>query len=185
MIRKHATLVLLAPLIFFFCACDKGKELKLKIEIDPDSDLRGYRSYAVMPLPTELPGLDPEITLTFGRIAHEVLNAELAAKGYTPSDLKNADFTVNVRGKIVPQIDVNEYGYGHYGPRKWWRKYPHGNVTEHDYKEGTIIIEIYDGSSKKMVWVGWVKGRKKAGNPGTEDFRAIIQRIIQPYPGGE
>ena len=182
--KKSAILLFLAPLLLFLAACDKENGPKVKIEIDPDSDLSQYKTFAIMPLPTDLPGIDPGVALSFGRIAKDVIETEISAKGYTGANLTQADFAVNVRGQVVPKIDVNEYGYGHYGPRGWWRTYPYGNVTVHEYKEGTLIVEIYDGSTKKMVWVGWVTGRRKSGNPDPERFRELLGRIIAPFPGG-
>ncbi len=48
-------------------------------------------------------------------------------------------------------------GYYGYGPRWGWGpgfNYSTTSYTTHDYKEGTLIVNVFDAKAKKLIWEG-------------------------------
>lgn len=91
----------------------------------------------------------------------EIVTRQLAAKGLTevpagqPSDLV-VRYWVGIREK--QQIDTVPgagfgYGYGPYGPYwggRWGVAYD--QVVVNNYREGTLIIDLIDASTKDLAW---------------------------------
>jgi hypothetical protein len=52
-----------------------------------------------------------------------------------------------------------------------------------NYDEGTLIVEMHDRNTQKMVWVGWVTGRTKSDTSGQPERVAnLITQILDKYP---
>jgi hypothetical protein len=50
-----------------------------------------------------------------------------------------------------------------------------GNITAIPYKEGTLIIEMFDVRSRQLVWRGWAQ----AALNDTSDLNRILQRATR------
>ena len=50
--------------------------------------------------------------------------------------------------------------YSGFGGGFGWRGFGDGtiNISEQDYKEGTLVIDIYDGKTEKLLWRGSAEG---------------------------
>jgi len=173
--------------IFLLSGCATSS--KISNELNPEFDFTTLHSFALMPLPTNIPGADPGTILRYGKTAQEGLKAALESKGYREVDANEADFAVNLKATIVPKIEVTDWGfdYGHYGRRGYWgARYPYGsmggNVDVDSYKEGTLIIEIFDTKSKELAWVSWATGRKKSKPMEHEELKTLIGEILESFP---
>lgn len=139
-------------------------------------------------MPDRIPGADPGVVLRAGRTVKSAVLADLTGKGYSEVALDSADFAVNLTCKVVPKTDVTDWGYGGYyggaGRRGWWGAYPYygSDVTVDSYEEGTLIIEVYEVASKRMVWVGWGTARRKESGVDTERLTATVTEILSSFP---
>jgi hypothetical protein len=77
------------------------------------------------------------------------VDAQLAAKGYARAD-SGADFLVAAYTGRQSRIQVTDWGYG-YGPYGRWYG---GPVDVYEYEEGSLILDVVDAPSKKLVWRG-------------------------------
>jgi hypothetical protein len=186
--NKNIVRLIFPLLALALAGCDSN--LKVESQVDPDADLSGVKTYTILPLPTQIPGAEPGLAIRLGATVKEALNAGLQAKGLSPAAADKADLAVRVHGKVVPKIDVTDWGYsgyygvgyhrrGHYG---WAGAYPSGGTDVDQYEEGTIVIEIYSRESKQMVWVGWGTGRRSSKGPDPEKVNAAVMDIIARYP---
>ena len=52
-----------------------------------------------------------------------------------------------------------------------------------DYTVGTLVVDVYDETDKKLVWEGVAKGTIK-DNPKGRDSRitAVVEGIMKRYP---
>ena len=183
--KKVTILSLLILSLAFLFGCESTP--KIQSEYNESVDFGAYKTYAVMPLPTSIPGADPGIVLRTGRFVQQEVEAELNAAGYTQVPIEECDFAVNLTGKVVPKTDITDWGYMHYPSRGWYGAYsPYyytgSNVTVDQYEEGTLIIEIYDAKTKEMAWVGWGVGRRKSGGPDLEKLSQVIASILADFP---
>ncbi|MEX0330088.1 MAG: DUF4136 domain-containing protein [Puniceicoccaceae bacterium] len=183
--KKITIISLLSIALAFLFGCESTP--KIQSEYNDAVDFSAYKTFAIMPLPTNIPGADPGIVLRTGRFVQEEVVAQLVAAGYTKVAKEDCDFAVNLTGKVVPKTDITDWGYMHYPTRGWYGAYsPYyytgSNVTVDQYEEGTLIIEIYDAKTKEMAWVGWGVGRRKSDGPDYEKLRAAIAGILAEFP---
>ncbi len=161
---------------------------KLASELDPNSDLKEYRTYAVMPLPATIPGALPGTVPRYGGMVKETVEGVLNSKGYDRAKVETADFAVRIGGYVIPEIDVKEWGYFDYdGPDgyRWWETYPYSEIEYGSHAHGTLIIEVFDRGSKQMVWVAWASGKRKFKPPDPAKIKMAIRKMLSDFPDGE
>ncbi|MBK1880680.1 DUF4136 domain-containing protein [Pelagicoccus mobilis] len=169
--------------------CQTGP--KISDELNPDTDFSAFQSFALLPLPKDIPGADPGAILRYGKAAQDGLRDALTGKGYTEAELAQADIAVHLKASLVPKIEITDWGYdyGYYGRRGYWgRGYPYSmgrDIDVDSYDEGTIVIELFDNKTKQLVWVGWATGRKKSKPMEQADLKALIAEIITTLPGNQ
>ena len=81
----------------------------------------------------------------------DAVNSELAARGWTlvPS---GGEVSVTVRDAIHNQQELNTFYDGFGGPR--FGGFGTSTTTVDNYTVGTLIVEIFDGGNKNMIWRG-------------------------------
>jgi len=161
-------------------------------EFDPGAGFAEAKTFAILPLPKDIPGADPGLAMRVSGTVESTIRSAMTAKGYTEVDKADADIAVILHGKLVPKTDVTDWGftpyYGAYGWNSGYRSYCGGmyggsNVTVDQYNEGTMIAEVYDVDSKSMIWVGWITGRANQKREGEQERIAMnVDRILALYP---
>lgn len=71
-------ITILAVASFAFVACES---VKYHTKAAPDIEFSEYESFAFMPLPEVIRGVNPEEIATGGRLAQQIIKADLVAKG--------------------------------------------------------------------------------------------------------
>jgi Domain of unknown function (DUF4136) len=79
------------------------------------------------------------------------------------------------------------YGYGGYygfGPAYGWGPASsHTTYNEYDYTVGTLIIDVYDATDKKLVWESVAKGTIDENTKGREErIQKVVAQIMDEYP---
>lgn len=159
----------------------------VQTEASPQARWSEYHTFAVLPFPAHLPGADPGAGLRLGQALREETRATLLALGLTEMPAESADCTVLLRGEVVPKVEVTHWGFSPLGARPLWaRRYPYGywgpTASVDHHEEGTLIVEIYDRTSRELVWVGWITGRKPSGKLDVEEARPALRRILEELP---
>jgi hypothetical protein len=165
---------------------------KVQTEFDATAGFAATKTFSILPLPKNIPGVDPGLILRVGPAATEAVRTSMQAKGYTEAAAsKEADLAVLVHGKLVPKTDVTDWGFTpYYGRAGWYGGYNYGvyggsNVTVDQYNQGTLIVEVYDVKASKMIWVGWMEDRTDS-NPKKDEQAAkvatLINTILATYP---
>ncbi|HSH10039.1 MAG TPA: DUF4136 domain-containing protein [Oceanipulchritudo sp.] len=176
--------LLLSSALLLLVGCESTP--KISSEFNPETDFSAYKTYALMPLPTSIPGADPGMVLRTGQIVKDAVRAGLNSKGYIEVPMEEADFAVNMTGKVVPKVDVTDMGYTAMPSRGWYGYYtPYTysrGVDVDQYEEGTVILEVYDSKNKEMVWVGWGVARREGGVPDPVKITNGINSILAKFP---
>jgi hypothetical protein len=186
-ITAFATIATLGQL-FLISGCSTVPSYNF--ESDPKADFASYKTFAMMPLPSQIPGAEPDLILRIGDTVKSTLEDTLKSKGYAQADLDSADFTVNVNGKIVPKVDVSDFGYQPYNTYpsvgRWGYHHPYTSgfrdIYVDEYEEGTLVVEIYDANTKKMVWIGWTSARRDPKGPNLELIAEKVRGVIDAFP---
>jgi len=123
----------------------------------------------------------------------EAITKEMTARGYTYQDA-DADLDVGVHILLEDKTDVRAYtdyygGYG-YGGYGWGYGYgPYGvggattTVTQTDYTQGTLILNVMDAKAKQLLYQGVAVGTVREGNVDREKrINNVIAKIYATYP---
>ncbi|MBT3832982.1 MAG: DUF4136 domain-containing protein [Gammaproteobacteria bacterium] len=184
---RHLTLLLLV----FLAGCAAPKPM---VDFDPSHNFSEYRTFAFISdnplmIAEGLPGVSPMLE---GRIIQITENI-LSARGYTRvSDRKEANFTVGFtlggRDKIqvtsYPESYRGNYGSWGWGGRGYYGAQTYTNTDVRQYTEGTLAVDLYDGSTRKPVWHARAVRKittKMRENPG-ETLRAILGDMFAAFP---
>jgi hypothetical protein len=185
MMKIHLIACLFVSLsLFSLTACRSMPEIQT--EFNPEIDFSGYKTYGLMPLPTDVPGVNRSQIERAGMISQAAITKELNARGYRKVDLEEADFAINLSGKIVPMADTIDMGYTAVATHSWYgyytpQTYDRG-VSIDLYDEGTLMIEIFDGKTKELVWVGWAQARRDGDITEGDKIRDAVEEILSRFP---
>ncbi|MCH6233453.1 DUF4136 domain-containing protein [Cognataquiflexum rubidum] len=178
-IPSKIRLVILLSLTAMACS----SPLKVITDYDSKADFSQYKSFSFFELKDTGPGLSE---LNQQRIINAT-REELIKKGFI-EDQNNPQLLVNVTAIVneKKQITANSYyNYGgYYRPYRWGPSYGGStvyNVT--DLKEGSLIIDILDASSKHLLWQGTGNKEIDTGlkKPETE-IPTYINKILSDFP---
>ncbi|MCL7963359.1 MAG: DUF4136 domain-containing protein [marine benthic group bacterium] len=131
--------------------------------------------------------------MTDRRIRSSV-EAKLAEKGLRRTEGGSPDFRIGYHVSIDGRMDVtyinSYYGYGWGG---YWGPYGpsfgmgYSTPSVRQYNEGTLILDIVDGSSNELVWRGVVSGEVHEKRDAQERQEAIDRAIgeaLKDFPPG-
>ena len=134
---------------------------------DPEFDFSGYKTYQVAPYDASM-GFDE---ITYGQVKRAVED-NLNAKGLKETDT-SPDFSVEFASAKQRQTEINQMGPG------WW------NTDVYQYEEGTLLVDVKDAKSGKLVWRGTGQG-ELPDNPSMEQRQEMIgstiSKLLAPFP---
>lgn len=137
----------LMVMTFFFAG--KLSAQQVKTDYDRSADFSLYKTYSWEHVKTQ----DP---LYADRIKNSV-NAALAAKGWTQVD-SGGDVSIVAMEIRHDQQTLNTF-YDGFGGGWGWRRFGGGGfgeatTTTETYKVGTLVIDLFDTKTKKLLWRG-------------------------------
>ena len=124
---------------------------RVQIDFDHKRDFSQYKTYSWQEI-------KPANSLWDSRIKSAV-DAQLNAKGWAPVDSGSDVAIVAVKmNKTQKRLDTFYDGFG----GGWgWRRFGgfddgfgDSTTVENDYKQGTLVIDLYDAKSKQLIWRG-------------------------------
>lgn len=187
MLKPIYSLCLVCLIILLLTACTT---LKVATDYDRTVDFAQYKTFAFYQLEDKS---DSVSELNKDRILRAI-RADLLKKGFTETDAY-PDLMVNVTTILVDKQSVtaytNYYGYGsYYRPYGWGMRYggfAAGPATTtfsvHEYKDGSLIIDIIDAANKQLVWEG--TGNKQIDQPSSDPDKNIneaVTKIMEGFP---
>ena len=111
----------------------------------------------------------------------DAIDKELAAKGWTqvPSGGDVAVVAVE-KTSVHQQYDTFYNGFG--GFRRWGG-IEEATTTVDNYKVGTLIVSMFDGNSKQLIWRG-TSSSDLSGNPekNTKKLDQDVQKMFKQFP---
>jgi hypothetical protein len=180
---RRAVLTLLGMLLLGACATT----VQTGADFDRAASFVGYQTFAWMP--RTHPTIRNPLNV---RRVQDAIQAELEAKGlrFEP-DLARADIAVDFTLSSVERTDITSYpaefrgGWG-WGGGYWGSGYWGSDIDVHQYREGTLSIDLFDARSHQPVWHGWATkplDRKDLDDPGPP-IRAAVAAVLARYPPG-
>ena len=122
---------------------------QVKTDFDHQANFSQYKTYSWQEI-------KPANSLWDARIKSAV-DAQLAAKGWTQV-ASGGDVAVVAIKTSQTQRSLQTF-YDGFGGGWGWRRFGGGGfgeatTTEQDYKEGTLVIDLYDAKNKQLIWRG-------------------------------
>lgn len=109
----------------------------------------------------------------------QAIDSQLATKGLTKTDSDAADLYVGYQAAVTQEKQYDAMGTG--GVR--WNRM--GSVTSSTINVGTLVVSLYDASTKKPVWRG---DATKTLNPPKDpvkrqsNLEKAVAKLMKNYP---
>ena len=145
--KLHRIGVALAGMMFLFAGISAAQQVKT--DYDRTANFAQYKTYSWEHVQTR----DP---LSVDRIKNAV-NATLMARGWTQVE-SGGDVSVVAIQMTTNQETLNTF-YNGFGGGWGWRRFGGGGIgeattTTETYKVGTLVVDLFDAKSKKLLWRG-------------------------------
>ena len=141
---KNRTTVCIA---FFLIMLASAFAQHVKTDFDHHANFSQYKTYSWQEI-------KPPNSLWDARIKNAV-DAQLAAKGLTQV-ASGGDISI-VAIKTTRTERTLQTFYDGFGGGWRWRGFGgmgEATTTEQDYKEGTLVVDMYDAKTKRLIWRG-------------------------------
>jgi hypothetical protein len=171
-----------ALLVLFLLGCTS---VRLGLDYDSGFDFSGFTTFSLRPDEEKKRSEDSrENPLMDTRIRDAVKNI-LSSRGYVRTTPEEADFLVGYDVTIEKKLEVNTVsaGIGFGGHSPWGSVGFQTSVSQYD--EGTIIIDILDRETERLVWRGSGSRRVRlTRNPEktTKMVNRAVSEILAQFP---
>ena len=158
--------------------------LNIRSDYDHAVDFNTYKTYSVYNLRTK----GDVNSLNADRIV-KYIRAEMEKKGYR-EDVNKPDLMINavsvLKNKQGISASGTSYGYGGlYRPYSYWGMPSSGYATvqTYEYKDGSLIIDVVDAKTRKLVWQGSANAEmsKAPKNPDAA-ISDVVGKIMETFP---
>ena len=179
-------LPLLALVLALACATDRVGH-----DADPDAPLATFQRFGILEAKprSEVPE-DPRFGPLLDRHTETAIDQAMRARGYQLETSGDVDFLVAYAheisfehrtqgspvsvgvgyGTVVSGVGL---GTGWYGPTR---------ATTRTVAEGTLVIDVLDPATRRVLWRGWAKDTlSRKGDPRAETF-AAVNEILAHFP---
>ena len=143
-------------------------------------DVRQYRTFAWGPVDALHTG-DPRLDNNefFDEWVRGDIRAQLAARGYEEITSGAPDLLVHYHANVTQEIDVREVD-------REYRYCEEADCRPYVYEAGSLLVDLMDPRTNKVVWRGWAKG----GIEGVIDNQRwmeervdeVVARIFESLP---
>lgn len=117
----------------------------------------------------------------------DAIESELGAKGFQKTtERAAADFVVSYTVGARDRLDVQSYPAPYQGMWYWGGPYYGHDVDVRTYTEGTLSIDVFDGTTHQPVWHGWGSKRITAHDVrhAAEQIPPAVAAILKDFPPG-
>jgi hypothetical protein len=165
-LSRTRALVILVPLLLA-AACGASNAV-VNHDSDPTASFTSLRGYRWLPQ-GEGGFLDARV--------RSAINTQLVGKGYDPQPRVPPDFFVTYHVVARDRVEVRDWGYtrGRFGR----------SASVQQYTEGTLIVDIVDARTMRLVWRGTARGELDPDAPAGDRERRLkdaVARLLAPFP---
>lgn len=157
-------------------------------DFDPGVSFNQYKTYSWIEKQGDEAGY--HLDGLMDQRVRDAIESELNQKGFSKTDKVGADLLVNYLTKVDKKINVDtfntNYGYNPYwGPGWGWGGHVQTQTTVREYEVGTLIIDLVDSKTGKLVWRGSVADTIRDKNTPQEreaKVREAVSSVMMNYP---
>lgn len=147
----------------------------VKTDYSERTDFTKMKTYLIRSEELKMNDIDKE------RILNEV-SRNLKSKGMTPSSSPDVIVNVIAYHKKINSVTCSPGGfYGWGGPYGWGVGM--NRTWNRNYTEGTLLIDIIDARTRKLIWQGEVSGINVDNrNSKVKEIPMVVDAIFSKYP---
>lgn len=160
------------------------KQAKLIVDIDKGTDFTKYTTYKVLPWRPENSEFINKVNQNH---LYTALRSEMNARGLTEVKT-DADLSANIFVFIGEETAYSRYT-GYYSGGGWGYAYPMGygytrtRYESYEVLQGTVLVDVFDDKSKKLIFQSAAIAEVKEENPHREkSINKIMSKIFWDYP---
>ncbi|MEE4273140.1 MAG: DUF4136 domain-containing protein [Thermoanaerobaculales bacterium] len=185
--RKLALIAAAAAALVVLGSCSSTRYV---IDQDSRHDFSSYSSYAWFKLAAPPDQAEPptEANTILTRRIRWAVDGELGDKGYQEKPVGDADFLVTYSLVLQSRMVMYHtgwsapYGYWGWGGWGWGVGWSGGRTSVNTYTDGTIVVDVLDTGTRKLVWRGIVESAFKGQNPDDDKIRKVVNRVMAEFP---
>lgn len=121
------------------------------------------------------PVWDSEI---FGQRVARAVRRTLVARGYRPAAAGSADFIVTYATTQHQRVRGSTLGFGYWTGPLFFDQ----DIAVQSYEEGTLILDVLDARTGKVVWRGWSSGVIDQNHMGSRTVDEVVAAILKNFP---
>jgi hypothetical protein len=149
---------------------------QVKTDYDRSTDFNQYKTYSWERVQT------PD-ALWVDRIKSAV-NADLAAKGWTEAS-SGGDVAIVAIEATQNQRTLNTFYDGFGGGWRWGGGFGNATTTVDNYKVGTLIVDLFDAKTKKLIWRGSASDTlSDKSDKNIKNLDKGVQKMFDHFPPG-
>jgi hypothetical protein len=177
--NRRGIATLLCALVLSWAAAATAQQVETTV--DRSADFSKYKTFKI------------EIGTAWGNPIGEKhlldeLAAAFAAKGWTRTQ-DSPDVHIVVHGATKEKQRLDTFytgGYGGYYGGWGWGGVGSSTTTTSEYTEGTLVVDIFDASTKTLVWRGVAQDELKAKQTKREKQASkAIAKLLKDFPPGQ
>jgi len=150
---------------------------QVKTDYDRGADFSQYKTYSWERVQTQNP-------LWVSRIKQAV-NADLAAKGWTPV-ISGGDVAIVAMDMTKNHQTVDTYYDGFGGGWRWGGGFGDATTSVDTYKVGTLVIDMFDAHTKKLIWRGSASDTlSEKSDKNIKNLDRGVQKMFDHFPPGQ
>jgi len=133
--------------LFFVAMLATSVAQQVKTDFDHQANFSQYKTYSWQEI-------KPANSLWDARIK-SVVDAQLAAKGWTQVD-SGGDVSIVAIATSQTERTLQTFYDGMGGGWRWrgFGGMGEATTTEQEFKEGTLVVDMYDAKEKQLIWRG-------------------------------
>jgi hypothetical protein len=181
-----ARVMLMAGSVMVMASC---ASFPVHVAYAPSADFERYRTFDWMPQPSHNPAAD--IVPGFTDRLRGAIGQALARKGLrraVPGQLSDLRIAFYAHLSVEPRVWVSSWGT-RWMPYYVGRGYGWGpslvawgpDVFVSSYETGTLVVDIYDERTRRLVWRGWTRDAIDPSDPD-DDLIDAVQKVVARFP---
>jgi len=166
--------------VFFLVMVGASFAQHVQTDFDHQANFSQYKTYSWQEI-------KPPNSLWDARIKRAV-DAQLAAKGWTQVD--NGGDVAIVAIKTTQTQKTLQTFYDGFGGGWGWRRFGGGGfgestTTEQDYKDGTLVVDLYDAKTKQLIWRGSAEDMlSNKAEKNEKNLNKGVAKMFKAFPPG-
>ena len=158
---------------------------KVTFDYDHSLDISGYSTYAFLERDNSIEAQLPDhLRVRLHRVTEDVL----AEKGFDPAPAPpQTDFLLTFYFGATDELQINHVSYASYSPwgYSYWPGFNYGYTEVRSYKQGTLVLDIVDARTHKLMWTGVLEREVRSVNPSGKQIQKSLKKLLKNFPPKE